>query len=185
MRIIREGMALLRGLFLKIKISVVNKNSYCGNCVRVMKGTDIRVRKDSSLYIGNHAKVGKDVCISALNGGSITIGDNVGIGDNSRIISHGKISIDNGTIIAPNVHVYDHDHSYANGLIERKKYNVSEITIGKNAWIGVNNVILRGSIIGDGCIIGAGCVVKGTVKDNSIFVQKRENIIKEINIQSN
>lgn len=179
-RYIKQGFAYLRGLKLKLRFMWFYKNCHCGKFVRVMKNAEIRVKKGSQINIGNGVSIGESVCISALNGGEINIGNYVGIGSNSRIISHKEITIGEKTIIAPNVYIYDHDHEFGNNGTERKKFKASAIRIGKNTWIAINNVILRGTQIGDRCVIGAGCVVKGCVESGCSLIQKRENIIKEI-----
>ena len=58
--------------------------------------------------------------------------------------------------------IYDHDHIFDKETgVDRKKYKVAPVVIGKNCWIGANAVILRGTTIGDNCVVGAGCVLKG------------------------
>ena len=59
-------------------------------------------------------------------------------------------------------------------------YKTAPVEIGNNVWIGANTIILRGTKIGDNCVIGAGSIVKGNVLSNSVFLQKKENMVKEI-----
>lgn len=88
------------------------------------------------------------------------------------------LHIGEGSSFGHNVVIVDHDH-------RRKKEGdslfISEgIHIGKQVWIGANTVILRGTRIGDRSIIAAGSVVKGDVPADCLFVQKRENQVKNI-----
>ena len=179
-RYIKHGLAYMRGLMLKMRFTLFHKNCHCGKFVRVMKGSEISLKKGSRINIGDRVSIGESACISALNGGEISIGNYVGIGNNCRIISHKEITIGEQTIIAPNVQIYDHDHEFGYDGIERKKFRTSAISIGKNSWIAINNVILRGTQIGDRCVIGTGCVVKGCVESGCSLMQKRENIIKKL-----
>ena len=39
---------------------------------------------------------------------------------------------------------------------------------------------MGGTKIGYNCVIGAGSIVKGNVLSNSVFLQKKENMVKEI-----
>ena len=101
------------------------------------------------------------------------------IGIGGRVISHKGITIGDNTLIAPNVQIYDHDHMFGENGVCRREFKTSEVKIGKDCWIAINNVILRGTEIGDKCVIGAGCVVKGSVESGHTLIQKRENVIKQ------
>ena len=94
------------------------------------------------------------------------------------IVSHDRVFIDEGTIIAPHVYIYDHDHKIENGIVSRNTYNKKAVYIGKNVWIGANTVILRGTEIGDNCVIVAGCVIKGKYTAGSVIIQKRIEEVK-------
>lgn len=115
----------------------------------------------------------RNVCIESC-GGKITIGDNVFLNSNVKIVSMNAIQIENKAIIAPNVCIYDHDHNYKSNLMI-DNYIVGKIYIGDNVWIGANSIILKNANLGSGCVIGAGSVVKEKIPNNSIFIQKREN----------
>ncbi len=180
MRVLKYGMAYLRGVKLKLYFNIFRRDCHCGKFVRIMRGTEIRVKKGSKVIIGDDVSIGKYTLISALNGGKINIGSDVGIGDMNRIICHNNISIGKETILAPNVNIYDHDHSFNENGIEKRKYKTSPITIGEKSWISINTVILRGSHIGDKSVVGAGCIVKGNIESKQVFFQKRENVVKKI-----
>ena len=57
------------------------------------------------------------------------------------------------------------------------------VIIGKNCWIGAGTIILKGSQIGDNCVVGAGCVLKGNYADDSLIIQKRDELNKLITKQ--
>lgn len=99
-------------------------------------------------------------------GGKISI-ENTFINRNCVICSMGNIKIQSGVTIGPNTCIYDHNHAKESGNIE-KKYDIGEVVIGKNVWIGANCVILKGVHIGDNSIIGAGSVVTKDVKSNCV-----------------
>lgn len=83
--------------------------------------------------------------------------------------------------LSPNVQIYDHDHDFrVKSGISEGMYKTAPVEIGNNVWIGANTIILRGTKIGDNCVIGAGSIVKGNVLSNSVFLQKKENMVKEI-----
>lgn len=128
-----------------------------GKMVRAHSGCKFKVRRNAELEIGDGVKINY-YCIFAC---------------------HEKITVGAGTEFGPSVYLYDHDHDYKAGLKENK-FKSAPITIGKNCWIGANTVILRGTTIGDNCVIGAGCVISGDIPDNTVFVQRRENVAKQI-----
>jgi len=67
-----------------------------------------------------------------------------------------KISIGQGTYIAPNVGFITANHD-PNNLDNH--FLAQDIIIGKNCWIGMNSVILPGVKLGDHTIVAAGSVV--------------------------
>ena len=119
--------------------------------------------------------------VAAHGGGILNIRERVSINVGGIIICRGKIEIGCNVSIGPNVMMYDHDHtmSFENG-VKKTPFNVGEIFIGENSWIGAGCIILAGARIGKNCIIAAGSVVKGNVPDNTILIQKRENTYKSI-----
>jgi len=72
--------------------------------------------------------------------------------------------------------IYDHDFRAKNGLKE-VKYKTLLVIIDDNVWIGANTVILRGTRIGNKCIVRARSVIKGEFDDNTVIVQKREQLL--------
>ncbi len=91
-------------------------------------------------------KIGRDVGIS---GGSIVAADRIEIGD--------------GTLIGANTTIIDTDFHPISS--EKRRYatkNVKSrpIVIGKNVFIGMNSIILKGVTIPDNSIVPAGSVVR-------------------------
>ena len=135
--------------------------------------------RGSKVNLGKMVRVHSGTKIKVRNGGKLSIGANAKINYNCIIVCHNSIEIGEGTEFGPSVYLYDHDHDYRAGLKENK-FKSAPVVIGKNCWIGANTIILRGTTIGDNCVIGAGCIVHGKVPANSLFVQKRNNTIREI-----
>ena len=77
--------------------------------------------------------------------------------------------------------IFDHDHKIKNGRVLHNDYELDEIIIGENVWIGAGSIILRGSKIGDNSIIAAQSVVKGEIPSNTIYIQSRNLNLKDIN----
>lgn len=113
---------------------------------------------------GTHIHVGKgffaNYHLTILDGGTVTIGDNVFFG--------------------PNVSLYTACHS--TNPVERNTLRVwtEPITIGNNCWLGGSVTVLSGVTIGDNCTIGAGSVVTHNIPSNSIAVGNPCKVIRQI-----
>ena len=177
-KIWRNGVAFTRGLLFTIMYRI-NKDGSIGKSFRVFKGATLDIYRKGSCKIGNNVRIDCNSNVVVTEGGKLSIGDNVGIGYFNRVICREKITIGSNTILGPNVMIYDHDHIYSSETgVDRKEYLTSEISIGKNCWIGSNTVILRGTHIGNRCLIAAGCVIKGDIPDGTKVIQKRETFFK-------
>ncbi len=112
----------------------------------------------------------------------VEIGSNCFFNNYCSINSLNNIKIGNNCIFGENVKMYDHNHIFnKNELVAKSGYNVDEIVIGDNVWIGSNVVILKGVHIGNNCVIGAGTVVSQNVEDNMMLYSNRDSICEKIN----
>ena len=138
MKFLSEAVCAWRGFYqLKICPIIFRRNIKGRMLSRIGKLSSLKVRKGGSIRSDVGLKVGSFASLSALNGGSIILGRNIGIGDKCRIIAHRSITIQDGTMLAPNVFIYDHDHDFRAGLREMK-YKTDSVSIGANCWIGAN-----------------------------------------------
>ena len=131
------------------------------------------------MAFGKNFVMKQGVYLATVNGGKITIGNNVSINRNCILVCHDSITIGDNCAIAPNVVFYDHDHKFGeNGLEDG--FKTAPIVIEKNCWIGAGVTILRGTYIGEGSVIGAGAVVKGQIPPHSLVTSNREMLITSI-----
>ena len=119
------------------------------------------------------------VYIAVIDGGKITIGENVSLNRNCILVCHDAISIADNCAVGPNVVFYDHDHNFGENGIE-PGFKTAPIVIEKNCWIGAGATILRGTHIGEGSVIGAGAVVRGEIPPHSKVTANRELTITPI-----
>ena len=124
-------------------------------------------RDNFHIYIGHNGKlnIGKNNFFN--NGCSLNCLGNVQIGDNNQF--------------GENVLMYDHNHQYTDKskLISEQGYNIGNIKIGNNCWIGSNVVILKNVEIGDNVIIGAGCVVYKSIISGTVVINQ-QNLVEKL-----
>ena len=102
--------------------------------------------------------------------GRIVIGSNVFFNNGCGLHARKLIEIGDGTLFGENVHVYDHNHRFADPTVSIKEQGYSEapVHIGSHCWIGSNATILKGTTIGDNSVIGAGCVISGAIPADTV-----------------
>lgn len=109
----------------------------------------IRVGQDSRVLIGRDVSTTTTVAMSATEGTTITIGDDV------MFASDNQVRADDGHPIF-DVHT-------------GKRVNVSrDITIGNHVWLARGAVLLGGARVGDGSVIGYGSIVTKAIPNNCI-----------------
>lgn len=132
--------------------------------------------------------IGKDshirgILLTFKFGGCIRIGENVYLGENSRIWSAESVTIGNNVLISHQVTIVDTnshetDHQLrAERAKELLRYGpwktkgeviTAPVVIEDDVWISFNVSILKGVTIGKGSIIGAGAVVTKSVPPFSL-----------------
>ncbi len=117
----------------------------------------------------------------ARHGGKLSIGKNVGI-SGSTIYAMKEICIGDNTFIGANCKIVDSDfHALDVGMnfsIDPRYIKMRPVSIGKNCFIGMNSIILKGTVIGDNSIVGAGSVVSGNFPGNVVIAGNPARIIK-------
>jgi acetyltransferase-like isoleucine patch superfamily enzyme len=103
------------------------------------------------------------------SGPSILIGDDCFIGAGCEFNITSRIEIGPGSAIASGCKFIDHDHGITGQSIDETPGRQCAIVLGKNVWVGVNVVVLRGVTLGDGAVIGAGAVVTKSVPAGEIW----------------
>lgn len=143
-------------------------------------------RKKSKISIGKNLRMNNgnaNNCIgfsapctlTAINGGNIHIGDNVGMSQSALCAIGADIIIGNYTLLGGGVKIYTSDfHSL--DYLDRRDYREKDkknrhnasVMIGNDCFIGAGSIILKGVKIGDRTIIGAGSVVAKSIPKDCI-----------------
>lgn len=121
--------------------------------------------------------------IIARGTGKIRIGKNVGI-SGATIYAIDSIEIGDNCRIGANVKIVDNDFhpidAQARLNDDREQIGHRPIRIGKNVFVGMNAIILKGTELGDGCVVGAGAVVSGKYPPNCVIGGNPARVIKSL-----
>lgn len=136
----------------------------------------------NSSFTSNMLGLWQPSILVARYGGTIKIGNGFGI-SGSTIYSAASITIGENVLIGANCKIVDNDFH----PLEATKRRLSQggqnilkkpISIGNDCFIGMNSIILKGTTIGNNVIVGAGSVVCGKFPDNCVIAGNPAKIIK-------
>lgn len=173
-------MPFCRAFVRSVYYGLFRKNVHLSLRSRIKCNTEWRIFPGCSFKAGSELIVGKDVTLSVAKGASLSIGEKVGIGNRCQIVSHKSITIGDGTVLAPGVMIFDHNHIYdKEGGVKQREFDDGEVVIGRNSWIGAGSIILKNVHIGDNCVIGAGSVVTKDIPSGTVAVGVPAKVIKQ------
>lgn len=169
-----------RGAFMAFMYNCIRRNISFGHRLRIKRNTEWKLFPGCFFSAGSKVVIGKDVTINVAPKASLIIGNDVGVGNRCQIVSHKRIEIGEGTILAPGVMIFDHNHIYdKEGGVKQREFQDGEVVIGRNSWIGAGSIILKNVHIGDKCVIGAGSVVTKDIPSGSVAVGVPAKVIKQ------
>jgi acetyltransferase-like isoleucine patch superfamily enzyme len=149
--------------------------------------------KDSEIRVGSHSMILGEL-LTFAHGGQIQIGAWCYVGEGTRIWSASRVTIGDRVLIAHNVNIFDSLTHPVNAAARHRQFQMivtsghpkeidlgeRPISIGSDAWIGANAIVLRGVMIGRGGIVGAGAVVTRNVPDYTIVAGNPAHPIREL-----
>jgi acetyltransferase-like isoleucine patch superfamily enzyme len=179
----------------------------------MMVGEGVQLRYIHKIKIGKYLKIGNGVHLHALGQKGITLGNNVSIGDMSRVIvsttlnnvgSHiaignntgigeyaylgggGGLDIGNECIIGQYFSCHPENHHFESTSKSIKDQGVYRkgISIGNDCWIGSKVTVLDGVKIGDHSVIAAGSVVTRSFGPYSVIGGVPARLLKSREYQS-
>jgi acetyltransferase-like isoleucine patch superfamily enzyme len=166
-----------KGLMLGKQVHFFNSPKIAwGKFLRLGNHTYISALSTKGICFGNNVSIGafsRIIVSTSLNdiGESITIGNNVGIGEYAYLGGAGGLSIGDDCIVGQYLSCHPENHNYSNTKTPIRHQGVTRkgIKIGSNCWIGSKVTILDGVTIGPGSVIAAGSVVTKSFPENSII----------------
>lgn len=161
-------------------------------CTRVgerlhLQGAVPQILGNGRIVIGNDVTVGNhntwDLAYNVAGTPELVIGDRVSVNYRCMMSVASGVRIGEDTMIAGNVRIFDNISHPVSPLrrLNHERINQDETTpvvIGKNCWIGMSSIILRGVTIGDNSIVAAGSVVTKSVPPNTIVAGSPAVVIK-------
>lgn len=113
------------------------------------------------------------------HGLATTFGKNVFVNQGCTFMDGGGITIGDNVMIAPRVSLITGGHPLP--LAERYEYTASApIVIEDDAWIGAAAVVTQGVTIGAGAVVAAGAVVTRDVPAHTVVAGVPARVIKNI-----
>ncbi len=163
----------------------------------------VRIHHDA-LNLGRHIFIDRDVrLVRDQDGGAVTLGDRVWVGDGCEFTTgqQGSIYIGEYTsigrgctlvaylsdirigahaMIAANCHFYPYNHGIVPGEMMQKQplQTKGEIVVEDDVWIGRGATILSGVRIGKGAVVGAGAIVTRDVAPSAIVAGNPARVVK-------
>lgn len=146
----------------------------------------LRVLGEQFISVGAGAFMGAGCWLNAnpsdASGGPvILIGDGCSFSGSCVISAVSKVELGREVLLARNVYIADHDHSYADhsrAVLHQSVEHVGRVVIDDGAWLGQNVVVTSGVHIGRGAVVGANAVVTRDVPDYSLAVGAPAKVIK-------
>jgi acetyltransferase-like isoleucine patch superfamily enzyme len=146
---------------------------------RMSFGKSVVIQKDCWLNIAFH---------NPVKGPMIVIDEGTNIGRRCIISAANRIFIGKFVLIAPNVFIADTHHEYQRIGIPIMYQGITthtdRITIGDEAWIGINTVIMGNVTVGKHSVIGANSVVNRDVPDYSVAAGNPAKIVKMFDLKT-
>ncbi len=98
--------------------------------------------------------------------GRIEIGNGVFVNYGASLSAHKRIRIGDGCQLGSYACLMDNDY---HSVEDRTQAGESKpIILGRNVWLGVRVIVLKGVTIGDNAVIGAGSVVTHDIPANTV-----------------
>lgn len=110
------------------------------------------------------------------NGRNVHLGRNVFINNGLEVMSLGGVTIEDGTMLGPEVAILTVNHELAN----HRHLIAKPVHIGRNVWIGARATILPGISVGEGAVVAGCSVVTHDVAPYTVVAGNPARVLREI-----
>jgi len=156
---------------------------YLSRCTRVGRLPRVygrpRITNLGEIVIGDKFRFFSNTVTSEMvahPGGRLEIGDGVFINYGASLSAHRLVKIGDGCQLGSYACLMDNDY---HSVEDREKPSESKpIVLGRDVWLGVRVIVLKGVTIGDHAVIGAGSVVTHDIPANSLAAGVPAKIIR-------
>jgi acetyltransferase-like isoleucine patch superfamily enzyme len=174
-RLLAHGASVGRGLRVRGPLRL-----RCHRTASVRIGDDCRIQ---SGFEGNPVGGESRMALWVGPGGSLTVGDGVGL-SNSTIVCMRSISIGDEAFLGGGSRIYDTDfHSLSaseRGLPGNPGTRTAPVRVGRRAFVGGHTTVLKGVVIGEEAVIGACSVVRSHVPPRQVWAGNPAVFLREL-----
>lgn len=131
------------------------------------------------------AKIGKGCVVKAScevwQPWKLSIGDYVALSEHVICYTVDRISIGDQTTVSRDAFLCCAGHDVTSPIME---LTYAPITVGANAWIATQAIVMPGRNVGEGAVVAAGAVVVEDVQPWTIVVGNPAKVVKRRKLQS-
>jgi len=186
LRSVYRGLGWKKAIFIGRNVELRNRKFIqIGKGVTLGDAVLIDGLSRDGVVLGNNVNVGEYTRIEASGtitdiGKGVKIGDNTGIGSFSFIGGAGGVLIGKDVIMGQWVSFHPENHNFErlDTLIRLQGVNRKGIVIEDDCWIGAKVTFVDGAHVGHGSVIAAGALVRGYIPPYSVAVGIPARIIR-------
>jgi len=144
---------------------------------------EVKIKNPDNVHIGKNVFIGHGTFIDGYHsrGGCVEIGDGSWIGQMCYLHGAGSIGIGERVGIGPCTKILSSYHDLDCGRLHPIIGNPIEtrlVRIEKNCDVGVGSIILPGVTLGEGSMVGAGSVVTKTFPEYSVVAGNPAKLLR-------
>ncbi|MFC5065113.1 acyltransferase [Actinomycetospora atypica] len=115
--------------------------------------------------------------LGATGGGTLTVGDRVFVNQGASIVATDSITIGDDVHVGDLVGIHDTDHHAVDHL---SAVRTAPVVVEHDVWIGRGATLLPGALVGAHAVIGAGAVVTGVIPPGVLAVGVPARPVREL-----